>query len=783
MDPGSLEFLKGGGEMGARMRALDWVATPLGSPRQWPQSLKTIVRVMLDSRFAMWMMWGEAGTFFCNDAYLPTVGVKREWVLGARADKVWEEIWSDIWPRIDHVLRTGEATFDEGLRLFLRRSGYDEETFHTFSYSPIYDDQDRIAGMLCVVVEETTRVIGERRLRTLRELAALSTNEAASVDAAGRQMLALLPSNGMDIAFAALYQVDAGTRVARLVDCNTPCVSGRLPISVDIDTSAAGQAIARAIGTRQEQLIEGLAAGGVGIADHWGALVQQAVVVPLAGVGRSRITGALVLGVSTRRRLDPAYHGFLSLVADQVATGLSDARSRLEERERAQALAELDRAKNVFFGNVSHEFRTPLTLMLGPVDDLLARPALDTDIVESLRLVQRNGLRLRKLVNSLLDFSRIEAGRVDAHYKPTDLTAFTLDLVSVFRSAVEQAGLRLEVRCAPMPEPVYVDRDMWEKVVLNLLSNAFKFTLEGEIEVVLAVEGSEAHLGVRDTGAGIDERDLPNVFDRFHRVAGTRARSQEGTGIGLALVQELVRLHGGTVSVKSQLGKGSSFTVTIPLGSAHLPQDRIEAAGTPAVSSLDSSSFVDDALRAGPAGSLRQTARAVRASPGVVREHILVVDDNADMRSYVERLLLPYWDVTTASDGRQALDAIEQALPDLVVTDMNMPNLDGRALIQHIRTRRESHALPVIVLSAQAGEEQRVAGLNQGADDYLVKPFSARELLARVEVQLLRARMRVADEGRNADSLLWSKMPPADPNADDGAYRAGAPHNGGSPPG
>ena len=764
MDPGSLEFLKGGGEMGQRMRALDWGATPLGSPRQWPQSLKTIIRVMLDSRFAMWMMWGQAGTFFCNDAYLPTVGVKRDWVLGARSDKVWEEIWPDIGPRIDHVLGTGEATFDEGLRLFLRRSGYDEETFHTFSYSPVYDDQDRIGGMLCVVVEETTRVIGERRLRTLRELAALSTNEAQAVDAAGLEMLAMLGTCRVDIAFAALYLVDAGTRIARWVGCNTGCASGALPVHVEADTGATAKSIARALDLGQVQVIDDLRAEGVGIVDHWGALVQQALVLPLAGVGRSQPSGALVLGLSTRRHIDAAYSSFLSLVADQIASGLLNARSRLEARQRAQALTDLDRAKNVFFGNVSHEFRTPLTLMLGPVDDLLARQLLPADIAEPLRLVQRNGLRLRKLVNSLLDFSRIEAGRVDAHYLPTDLTAFTLDLVSVFRSAVEQAGLRLLAHCAPIPEPVYVDRDMWEKVVLNLLSNAFKYTLEGEIEVVLAGEGSEVHLGVRDTGVGIDERELPHVFDRFHRVPGVRARSQEGSGIGLALVHELVRLHGGTVSVASQPGKGSSFTVSIPLGSAHLPQDRISAGLSPATTSLDSPSFVDDALRAGPAGSTSQIVTTALETPGIQREHILVVDDNADMRSYIEKLLLPYWKVSTASDGRQALQAIERALPDLVVTNMNMPNLDGRALIQHIRTRRASHTLPVIVLSARAGEDQRVAGLNQGADDYLVKPFSARELLARVEVQLLRARMRGADEARNADSLLWAALPPSASN-------------------
>src|ERR1700691_732667 len=166
----NLDFLAGGGEMGARMRALDWTKTPLGAPGHWPQSLKTIVRVMLDSRYAMWMLWGPELTFFCNDAYLPTVGIKGNWVLGSRSDKVWEEIWPDIGPRIAQVLKRGQATWDEGLLLFLERSGYPEETYHTFSYSPLPDDDGTVAGMLCVVTEETQRVIGERRLDTLRDL-------------------------------------------------------------------------------------------------------------------------------------------------------------------------------------------------------------------------------------------------------------------------------------------------------------------------------------------------------------------------------------------------------------------------------------------------------------------------------------------------------------------------------------------------------------------------------------------------------------------------------------
>ena len=188
--------------MGERMRALDWTKTPLGPASAWPQSLKTIVRVMLDSRYAMWMLWGPDLTFFCNDAYLPTVGMKRDWVLGARSDKVWEEIWPDIGPRIERVLEEGRATWDEGLPLFLERYGFPEESYHTFSYSPIYDDSSSIAGMLCVVTEVTERVIGERRLRVLRDLAV--SPRAETIDDAYKRLFTVLADNPPDIAFAAL---------------------------------------------------------------------------------------------------------------------------------------------------------------------------------------------------------------------------------------------------------------------------------------------------------------------------------------------------------------------------------------------------------------------------------------------------------------------------------------------------------------------------------------------------------------------------------------------------
>jgi signal transduction histidine kinase len=234
----------------------------------------------------------------------------------------------------------------------------------------------------------------------------------------------------------------------------------------------------------------------------------------------------------------------------------ANARAYSAEKKRAEALAEIDRAKTAFFSNVSHEFRTPLTLMLGPLQDLLARSQthLSPTAKEQLDLVSRNGDRLLRLVNTLLDFSRLEAGRVQAVYQATDLASFTSELASVFRSATDKAGLRLVVDCSDLGEPVYVDRDMWEKIVLNLISNAFKFTFEGEIAVSVHRVGNMAELRVRDTGVGIPAEAIPKLFERFNRVPNMPSRTHEGSGIGLALVHELVKLHGGSVSTESTRG-------------------------------------------------------------------------------------------------------------------------------------------------------------------------------------------------------------------------------------
>jgi PAS domain S-box-containing protein len=421
-----------------------------------------------------------------------------------------------------------------------------------------------------------------------------------------------------------------------------------------------------------------------------------------------------------------------------------------EQRLRSDALAVLDRAKTEFFSNVSHEFRTPLALMLGPLESLVSSGNLRDEARVELELVQRNGQRLLKLVNTLLDFSRIEAGRIDASYEPTDLSLLTTELASVFRSAIEKVGLALVVDCPPLPEPVYVDRDMWEKIVLNLLSNAFKFTFEGEIRVELRWHDDHVALRVADTGIGIPAADLPRTFERFHRVKNARARTLEGTGIGLALVQELARLHSGTVAVQSEEGRGTAFTVTVRTGKSHLPADRISVARQLTSTSVGSMAFVEEALRWLPAADAETTTATPSGatppeSPAAVTRgtaRILLADDNADMRDYLQRILGQHYAVDAVADGQTALERVRALAPDLVLSDVMMPTLDGFGLLAAIRADPQTRPLPVILLSARAGEEARIEGLQAGADEYLVKPFSARELLACVDSQLRLMQLR-----------------------------------------
>jgi signal transduction histidine kinase/serine phosphatase RsbU (regulator of sigma subunit)/DNA-binding response OmpR family regulator len=732
------EFLEGAGQVGRDLLEVDWVATPLGPIESWPGSLATVVRVLLTSRFAMWMAWGPELSFLCNDTYRrDTLGKKYPWALGQPAREVWAEIWPDIGPRIQTVMDTGHATWDEALLLILERSGFREETYHTFSYSPLADDDGLVAGMLCVVSEDSKRVIGERRMATLSELGAATTGmreEREFLDSAS----AVLANNPYSLPFTLVYLFDdEGTAVLEAtsgIDAGHPAAPGRLRAS---DRSAPWP-----VAKLEQGLQSLLKLTGPAFADlptgAWAHSPVEALLLPILEPGHERPYGFLVVGLNPYTPLDAEYQAFVELLAQHLSAGVAASRTFDAERRRAEQLEELDRAKTAFFSNVSHEFRTPLTLMLGPLQDALSEAGgLDVDRVE---LVHRNALRLLKLVNGLLDFSRAEAGRVRAEFRPTDLARFTAELAGTFSEATERAGLSLIVDCDSPSETVYVDRDLWERIVLNLISNAFKATLRGEIRVELRAVDSGVELAVLDTGSGIPPEEIGQLFQRFHRVR-TVARSYEGTGIGLALVKELTELHGGTVSVRSRLGEGSRFAVRIPFGAAHLPSDQVFEDSIEPSSSI-ASLFVEEAVswidsEESVAGrSVPDSAVSGQSASDVDRPRILIADDNQDLRSYLATLLGSQFEVEAVNDGSVALEVIRERMPDLLISDVMMPGLDGYALLAVLRSEPATQDLPVILLSARAGEEAAIEGLGAGADDYLPKPFSGRELLARVRAHV-----------------------------------------------
>jgi signal transduction histidine kinase len=701
-----LRFLAGGGEMGDRMRLMDWAGTPLGSPDRWPQSLRSTVSMLLPSKAQIIVFWGPDFAVLYNDAYRPVFGAKHPQALGLPGSQAWQEIWdTQLHDLLAGVVRTGEAFWARDLLFEIERYGFREETYFDVSYDPVRDESGDVGGVFCIVTETTERVVAARRLALLRDLAARHAMARTPRDACtiAIETLAARPD---DITCAAAYigdELQAATPGGqlRLAESQPPLVR-----TLTIGTQASGAHPAR-----------------------------------------------LVVGLNPRRPFDDDYRTFIHLVAVQFGTALANASAYEEERQRAESLARLDREKTAFFSNVSHEFRTPLTLMLGPVEDLLAEvngPLTDSQRSE-VEILRRNAGRLLKLVNELLDFSRIEAGRMQATYAPADVCGSTRELTGAFRSAIEQAGLRFDVTCAAIAEPVFLDRDMWEKIVLNLLSNALKFTFDGSIRVDVRPVRGAFELIVADTGTGIPETELPRLFDRFHRIDGAHARTQEGAGIGLALTHELVRLHGGTISVESEVGRGTRFIVRVPTGSEHLPADRVDASGKERAPRLTSSRYVDEARRwLADAGS-SETA----APSGAATDRVLVADDNADMRDYLCHLLSE-WDVTAVSNGLAALEHAQSNPPQLIVTDVMMPGLDGFGLLRELRADSRTRAVPVLILSARAGEEARVSGLDAGADDYVVKPFSAQELVARVRslLNLSKARRDAEAANRTKDQFL-----------------------------
>ncbi|OZJ04686.1 hypothetical protein BZG36_02542 [Bifiguratus adelaidae] len=771
--------LQGGGIMGSMLRQFNWESTSLGSISNWPQSLISTISMMMASAFPMSIWWGDDFVMLYNDAYIPVAGTKHPKMFGMSGAVAWSELWSGLEPLARSVMDTATPVYAESDLFVMERYGDVEEAYYTWAYIPIRKEDGTVGGLFNPCFDETKKVLITRRLIALRELGEKMAT-ASTMSGVCAALAQTLTNCQLDCPFAYVYtaenfeqhdesQTEQESRsdvpanlllkLQEVVGLSTD--HPQFPQEVTVDSSIPQTTETRTFKWPFQRVCEKRKPVMVDVADlgisikgrSFDDLIKKAIVYPITTNDYKEVSGVLVMGLNVRRPYDDDYSTFCNLLVRQIGTSLVTVKMYQSEVQRAEALIAIDRAKTSFFSSISHELRTPLTLILSPLEDSLGDTTapLPDGHKQAINLVYRNAQRLLRLVNSILDFSRVEAGRMTARL---------------------ERRCHFEVDCEENGRKVWVDRDMWEKVVFNLIGNAFKFTLKGTIKVSLrpSADNSKATFTVYDTGAGIPSHELPRVFERFHRFEGQRGRSHEGTGIGLALTMELVKVMGGTLDVESEFGKGSSFIVTLPYGTAHHNPALLQANAADPIDEVVTnrtwpygSAIVDEArlwlssdsesskeLQPSETASSTENQSLTSGSIPMTSKgcRVLLADDNPDMQRYIRTILSRWWKVKVVSDGRAALEAAMREPPDLIVTNVMMPILDGISLLKVLRSQPETKYIPIILLSARAGEEARVDGLQASADDYLVKPFNAKELIARVHTHLELGKLRAELEQR-----------------------------------
>jgi len=706
---------------------VDWAQTPLGPREDWPERLVDLVHLITPARMPMMIWWGPDLVQVYNEAYALLSGTKHPGGLGQRAEVAWAEVWDDLGPLAKRVMTEAEPSFAEGRLLLIERHHYVEETYWTSSYSPITDGDSNVLGVLVASTDVTANVVGARRLETVRQLGTLSSSTTVGLEQTCKAAVAVLAANRQAIPFATMHVIEGGR--ARLAAGYGVGPGGALNPAEEFDLTDAPE-LANVVASQSRVLVTGLRERyGSGLSrlnpgPLGDAVPDAAMLLPVSVPGASGPVAVATLGVNPYRAVDDVYLAFFQLVARQLRVAVGDAVAYDQERQRAKELAEIDEDKTRFYQNVSHELRTPVTLVLGPLRSVLADPAsLPFQHRQDLRSALRAAMRLRKLVDNMFQFSRAERD-LEAYLEPVDLAALTTELAAMFRPVAVNAGLTLRLDVSLVTEAVETDREMWSEIVLNLMSNAIKFTQEGEIEVVLRPEFDRVVLEVRDTGVGIPQDQLTQVFERFAQVPGQSGRSAEGAGIGLALVRALAAALGGEASVESEVGKGSTFRVWIP---AQAPSETPALVPAPArLERWSPAPYVSEAE-----SWVGAEAQSSDGAPAVSLGRLLLVEDNLDMRGYLRRLL--------TDDGWTVIDVptVDLALavsppPDIVVSDIMLPGRSGLDLVRLIRSDELTRRTPVILLTARYGSDAASEGLAAGADDYVVKPFDPTELLARI---------------------------------------------------
>jgi signal transduction histidine kinase/ligand-binding sensor domain-containing protein/DNA-binding response OmpR family regulator len=426
-------------------------------------------------------------------------------------------------------------------------------------------------------------------------------------------------------------------------------------------------------------------------------------------------------------------------------------------------LKELDSLKSKFFANISHEFRTPLTLILSPLEALLSKTS-DPKSKQDLNIMQRNALRLQQLINQLLNLSKLESGQMKLQARKVNFVKLVNGYVQSFESLAKQKQIELVFHADKTEIPLYIDQEKLEKILYNLLSNAFKFTPEGgKIEVSVSKKSTfdnrqstidNVIISISDSGPGIPPDKLSHIFDRFYQVDDSSSRTHEGMGIGLALTKELVALHHGSISVESEEGHGTTFTMQLPVGKEHLKEEEILSRdkSTADIDQAYEELIVGEEIDHGP----------IKHQPNIQYQDskpiILVVEDNTDLRDYIRGFLDESYQVMESGDGEAGLQQAIETVPDLIISDVMMPKMDGYQLCQKLKTDERTSHIPLILLTARAGTENRIEGLETGADDFITKPFDPHELTIRIK-NLIDQRHRLRERFlKNADTIGLSRL-------------------------
>ncbi|RIB16859.1 hypothetical protein C2G38_2188831 [Gigaspora rosea] len=657
--------------------------------------------------------------------------------------------------------------------------------------------------------ENTQKVLNNRRLKIVGEFGRRIT-EVESLENAGHIITEVLSDYNADIPYALIYFVEhklntaSESLIARLIATTFDYdgEKGRLfpdylpetPEIIDLNKDIKD--VNKSYNTYPELNREAITSSFLKC-DSWplhllieegGHIVvllkdgsQAVLLLTKIPLDEGRVLSTiLICGINRRRKLDEMYMEFLKLIVNHMNTFLLHARSIEMEKKRSKTLADLNRQKVSFFQGISHELKTPLTLMLSPLDDIINECPQDASIMSYLQIIRRNAHRLLKLINTLLQFSNIESDQLETCYRETNIVKLTRELVSDFKSMAETLGLDyvIDIPCSDkfnqaVGDKIYLDHNMYETIVFNLCSNALKHTWNGRITISLYLDYKDKKkmivLEVSDTGVGIPELALPNIFQRFYRTESQRSRSHEGTGIGLALVKELMTCHGGDITVTSAVNKGTTFKCWFLIGCEHLPKNKIHFNNVENPINYDQELYTNRQLY------LEESSQWIKNSTFEVqndmmdkllnedqnmninkmlseditlysstddsinkRKHqVLLVDDNNDMRDYLADILREF-DVYRACDGQDAIQVLKKLkrLPDLILSDIMMPNMNGYELLTVLRSNVKTRLVPIILLSARAGEESKIEGLDRGADDYLIKPFTSHELITRIHANI-----------------------------------------------